>query len=139
MSAYLIYGANGYTGALVAREAVARGQRPILAGRSPTALASLATELNLEHRVFSLADPAAVDAGLRDVTAVLNCAGPFSHTAQPLADACLRTKTHYLDITGEIAVFESVAAGTRKPRPPASCSCPEWVSTSFRRIAWPPI
>ncbi len=110
MSAYLIYGANGYTGALVAREAVARGQRPILAGRSPTSLASLATELSLEHRVFSLADPAAVDAGLRDVTTVLNCAGPFSHTAQPLADACLRTKTHYLDITGEIAVFESMAA-----------------------------
>ena len=82
-------------------------------------LASLAAELNLEHRVFSLADPAAVDAGLRDVTAVLNCAGPFSHTALPLADACLRTKTHYLDITGEIAVFESGACGTRKPGPPA--------------------
>jgi short subunit dehydrogenase-like uncharacterized protein len=110
MSAYLIYGANGYTGALVVREAVARGQRPILAGRSATPLASLAQELNLEHRVFSLADPAAIDAGLREVTAVLNCAGPFSRTAQPLADACLRTKTHYLDITGEIAVFESMAA-----------------------------
>ena len=86
------------------------GQRPILAGRSPTALTTLADELNLEHRVFSLANPAAVDTGLRDVSAVLHCAGPFSHTAQPMADACLRTKTHYLDTTGEIAVFEFMAS-----------------------------
>ena len=44
--------------------------------------------------------------GLKDCAVVLHCAGPFSHTAKPMIDACLLTHTHYLDITGEIAVFE---------------------------------
>ena len=42
--------------------------------------------------------------------AVLHCAGPFAHTARPMADACLRAGVHYLDITGEAAVFEALAA-----------------------------
>jgi short subunit dehydrogenase-like uncharacterized protein len=110
MPTYLIYGANGYTGALIAREAVARGQRPILAGRDRDAVANLASELALEYRCFRLDDPVALDAGLRGMTAVLNCAGPFAHTCKPMADACLRTGMHYLDITGEVLVFESLAA-----------------------------
>src|SRR4051812_14952024 len=51
-----------------------------------------------------------MDAAVGEVAAVLHCAGPFSHTSRPMADACLRTKTHYLDITGEAAVIESLAA-----------------------------
>src|SRR5260370_30056942 len=38
MRDFLIYGANGYTGALIARAAVARGHRPLLAGRNAAAL-----------------------------------------------------------------------------------------------------
>ena len=41
----LIYGANGYTGSLVARTAVRQGLHPILAGRSPIRVAPLAAEL----------------------------------------------------------------------------------------------
>jgi short subunit dehydrogenase-like uncharacterized protein len=110
MPTFLIYGANGYTGSLIAREAVARGHQPILAGRSGPALKALAAELDLDHRVFALDDPAAVDASIQGVGAVLHCAGPFAHTAKAMADACLRCKAHYLDITGEIAVFEALAA-----------------------------
>jgi short subunit dehydrogenase-like uncharacterized protein len=106
---FLIYGANGYTGALTARQAAKEGLRPVLAGRNAESLASLAQELQLEQRVFSLGDPAAVDAGIRDMTAVLHCAGPFAHTWRAMVDACLRKKVHYLDVTGEIEVFESVA------------------------------
>jgi short subunit dehydrogenase-like uncharacterized protein len=40
----------------------------------------------------------------------LHCAGPFAHTARQMAEACFRTHAHYLDITGEIAVFEALAA-----------------------------
>ncbi|HLA76632.1 MAG TPA: saccharopine dehydrogenase NADP-binding domain-containing protein [Vicinamibacteria bacterium] len=108
-SGYLIYGANGYTGELIAREAVVRGQRPILAGRSAAAVRALAQELGLESRAFGLDDPAALDAGLRDSRLVLNCAGPFSRTAEPVASACLRRGAHYLDVTGEIPVFEGLA------------------------------
>jgi short subunit dehydrogenase-like uncharacterized protein len=110
MSTYLLYGANGYTGRLIAREAVVRGQRLILAGRNAAAVGDLASQLGLEHRVFALEDAAAARAGLEGVTAVLHCAGPFAHTAGPMVDACLEARVHYLDITGEISVFERLAA-----------------------------
>jgi short subunit dehydrogenase-like uncharacterized protein len=110
MPNYLIYGANGYTGALIAREAVRRGQEPILAGRNRAAIGALAGELALRQRAFDLEDPKALDEGLRDIDVVLHCAGPFSHTSKAMADSCLRTKTHYLDVTGEIGVFEALAA-----------------------------
>ncbi|PYQ50071.1 MAG: saccharopine dehydrogenase [Acidobacteria bacterium] len=107
---WLLYGANGYTGELIARRARVLGERPVLGGRSADAVAALAAELGLEHRVFALDDPAAIVRGLEGVKAVLHCAGPFSRTAGPMAEACLRAGAHYLDITGEIEVFESMAA-----------------------------
>jgi short subunit dehydrogenase-like uncharacterized protein len=107
---YLIYGANGYTGQLIAREAAERGQRPILSGRSADAVAAVGRPFGFESRAFPLHDPAVVTAGLASVSAVIHCAGPFSHTSRAMADACLRTGVHYLDITGEVAVFEALAA-----------------------------
>jgi short subunit dehydrogenase-like uncharacterized protein len=109
MAGFVLYGTNGYTGRLVARRALERGLAPILAGRNAAEVGAMAAELGLPHRVFSLDDPAAVDAGLADAQAVLHCAGPFSRTSRPMAEACIRTGTHYLDITGEIAVFEALA------------------------------
>lgn len=102
---FLIYGANGYTGELIARAAVARGERPILAGRSRAKIEPLARELGCEARVFSVDQP-----DLHDVSLVLHCAGPFSRTSRPMVDACLRDRVHYVDITGEIAVFEEIFA-----------------------------
>jgi short subunit dehydrogenase-like uncharacterized protein len=110
IAAYLIYGANGYTARLIVREAMARGLPPVLGGRNAAAVEALARQEHLEHRVFALDDPAVLDAGLKDVAVVLNCAGPFSRTAKPMADACIRCGVHYLDITGEISVFEELAA-----------------------------
>src|SRR4051812_12796166 len=106
--AWMIYGANGYTGELAAREAVRKGHAPILGGRNAEAVGRLAGELGLPSRVFSLDDPQGTAAELYGVQAVLHCAGPFVHTSAPMADACLATGAHYLDITGEIAVFESI-------------------------------
>ncbi len=103
---WMIYGANGYTGELIAREAARRGLAPVLAGRSEAKVAPLARELGLTHRCFELADAAAVGEGIAGMALVLHCAGPFSATARPMMEACLETGAHYLDITGEIAVFE---------------------------------
>ncbi|HMS41374.1 MAG TPA: saccharopine dehydrogenase NADP-binding domain-containing protein, partial [Pyrinomonadaceae bacterium] len=64
----------------------------------------------MPFRVFSLEDAAQTDEALSDVEFVLHCAGPFSLTSAPMVEACLRNKKHYLDITGEIAVFEAMAA-----------------------------
>lgn len=107
---FLIYGANGYTGALTAHSAVEQGLRPILAGRNQAQVVAIADRLGLPHRVAALDDTAALDRMLQDVVVVLHCAGPFVHTAPPMVAACLRNRVHYLDITGEIAVFELLAA-----------------------------
>ena len=106
----LIYGATGYTGRLVAERAVQRGLAPVLAGRRGDMLRPLAERLRLRHRVFSLEDHAGIVDGLAGMTAVLHAAGPFSATARPMVEACLAAGVHYLDITGEIAVFEAIAA-----------------------------
>jgi saccharopine dehydrogenase (NAD+, L-lysine-forming) len=107
---WLLYGANGYTGTLIARLAAARGEQPVLAGRSAQKVAALAAELSLEHRVFGLDSAAGLRRGLDGVTAVAHCAGPFSATAEPMARACMDAGLHYLDITGEIEVFERLRA-----------------------------
>ena len=106
----LIYGSNGYTGRLIVERALQRGLRPVLAGRNGPTVREQAAAVGLDHRAFTLDDPGAVDDGLAGVDVVLHCAGPFARTSRPMADACLRTGAHYLDITGEIAVFESLAA-----------------------------
>lgn len=83
--------------------------RPVLAGRDAEKLRLQALDLGLDHRVFSLDETATLDDVLQDFPAVLHCAGPFAYTAKQMAAACLRTGVHYLDITGEIAVFEMLA------------------------------
>jgi short subunit dehydrogenase-like uncharacterized protein len=107
---FLIYGATGFTGKLTARAAREKDLRPILAGRNETKLKAIADPLGLEYRAFDLSERAKLDAALGEVDVVLHIAGPFSATSKPMADACLRTGTHYLDITGEIDVFEALAA-----------------------------
>lgn len=111
MAEWMIYGANGYTGELIAREAVRRGKKPILAGRNREAVESLARELGCQARVFDLDR---ID--LSGVALVLHCAGPFAYTSAPMVRACLDASVHYLDITGEIAVFESVFAKDEEAR-----------------------
>lgn len=102
----LVYGANGYTGELIARAAAAQGMNPVLAGRSAGPIVALAQELGCESRVFGLDDPAALEAGLAGCRVVVHCAGPFSATAAPMMAACIAARVHYTDITGEIDVFE---------------------------------
>jgi len=113
---WMIYGANGYTGRLIARAAKDRTLAPILAGRRAEQIQPLARELGFDSRVFDLVDPAVVAGNLDDVTAVLHCAGPFSATSGPMLAGCLRARTHYLDITGEIAVFEDIHARSKEFR-----------------------
>lgn len=98
----MIYGAYGYTGELIAREALQRGLHPILAGRDPARLEPLARELKLAMRAFPVE---AAHHHMQHVTTLLNCAGPFSQTAIPLLTSCLANRAHYVDITGEIPVF----------------------------------
>jgi len=109
MPSFLLYGSYGYTGGLIAEQALKAGLRPLLAGRDGSRLREQAGRLGLDYRVVSLDDQAALDSALREVDAVLHCAGPFVHTFQAMADACLRTHKHYVDISGEIEGFEALA------------------------------
>jgi short subunit dehydrogenase-like uncharacterized protein len=104
-----IYGATGHSGRLVTRRACELGIRPLLCGRDARKLEALASELGLDHRVASLTESAALDAAFSEVRIVLNAAGPFSRTAQIVADACVRTGSHYLDITAEVPAIEALA------------------------------
>jgi short subunit dehydrogenase-like uncharacterized protein len=106
---FMIYGATGYTGKLVSRRAKAMGLEPLLAGRNPMRLHALAEETGLEHCVVDLADGPALRRALGAVDSVLHVAGPFARTAAPMLDACLAARKHYLDVTGEIDVFEFCA------------------------------
>lgn len=114
MAKWLLYGANGYTGRLIANHAVEKGLSPVLAGRSEAKVRPLAEELGLDWIAVSLRDHLALTATVADFDLVLHAAGPFKHTADPMIKACLHGKTHYLDITGEIDVFEYAFAHFRE-------------------------
>lgn len=106
----LVYGAYGYTGRLVVREAVARGLEVVVAGRNGERVRDIAGRYGLAGRVFGLDDPGRLESEVATVAAVLHCAGPFVRTSAPMRRACIAAGTHYLDITGEIPVFEATFA-----------------------------
>lgn len=108
MPTLLIYGSYGFVGSLIAEEAIDRGLDPILAGRDREKLREQVDDLEQPGRRFDLEDPEIVAEALADVDCVLNCAGPFSNTADPLVEGCLESGTDYVDITGEIPVIESI-------------------------------
>ncbi len=113
---WMVYGAYGYTGRLVAALAAERGELPVLAGRDERRLRTLGERFELEYRTVNLSDPSELRAALKGIDVVAHCAGPFSSTSEPMVDACLATGTHYLDITGEIDVFEAVLARADEAR-----------------------
>src|SRR3546814_3482070 len=55
---------------------------------------------------------------------VLHCAGPFSATSAPMIEACLQAKAHYLDITGEISVFEHAQTQDARAKAAGIVVCP---------------
>jgi len=107
-NSFLLYGANGYTGELIARYANQYNLQPILAGRRKEVIEPLASKLNLPFRIFDMNDTDALLTALKEVKVVVHAAGPFQFTAKQMIDACLQTGTHYLDINGDISVFEMI-------------------------------
>lgn len=103
---FLLYGANGYTGAIIARLAKSYGLQPILAGRTEKNIRPLAESLNLHYEIIDLDDWDHLKNILSTVRVVLHCAGPFADTAKQMINACLETGVHYTDINGDISVFE---------------------------------
>src|SRR5262245_64348348 len=105
---FLLYGAYGYTGRLATELAAAKKLDVVLAGRNKDALVGLGDRLNLPTRVLGLADANQLSEALKDIACVVHMAGPFADTSAPMLSACLVTQTNYVDITGEIEVFEAM-------------------------------
>jgi short subunit dehydrogenase-like uncharacterized protein len=104
----LLYGAYGYTGRLTAELAASQSRNIILAGRNEGALAALGERLGLPIRVVALDEAGKLADALQDIACVVHMAGPFAMTSTPMLNACLATRTSYVDITGEIEVFEAM-------------------------------
>ena len=102
---WMIYGANGFSAMLAIEESVKRGLKPVLAGRSP-AIEKIAHEFNLDFQIFSLSSVNEVASQIKGLAVLANCAGPFSETAETMIQACIIAKVHYIDITGEISVYD---------------------------------
>lgn len=105
----VLFGATGYTGRLTARAMVARGLRPVLAGRNKAALSALATELGgLGVRVADVGNAVSVRKMVRTGDVLVSTVGPFARYGKPALDAALAGKAHYLDSTGEPAFIRQV-------------------------------
>jgi short subunit dehydrogenase-like uncharacterized protein len=102
----LIYGANGYTGRIILTLLGHYQVTPVIAGRNQQELSSLAAAHHLSYKIAALDEKEELYNLLKNTTVVLHVAGPFRHTARQMIEACIQTKTHYMDITGEIEVFE---------------------------------
>lgn len=107
---FIIYGAYGYTGQLITELAVSKGLKPLLAGRSEQKLSALANSHDLPYKVVDVNNLDKLDEVIDGYTLILNCAGPFSETAQHVIQYCIAKQLHYTDITGEISVFEMAKA-----------------------------
>lgn len=109
MKKIIVYGSYGYTGKLIVEECRKKNLEIILSGRNKEALQQQSDASGYPLVVVDINDQAGLVHLLNQGAVVIHCGGPFRHTAQKMADACLQTKTHYTDITGEYGVFELLA------------------------------
>lgn len=114
MTKILIYGAYGFVGKEISKLAKEKGLNPILGGRNEEKTKQIASKLNLEYVVFSVDDQEALDRHIQDVDVIMNCAGPYIETYQAVVEACIKHGTHYLDLTGEIPVYQGVYELSKK-------------------------
>ncbi len=109
-SRWLIYGATGYTGRLVVANAVQRGHRPVLGGRSVEKLRPLANTFGLDYAACDLGDSKRLEEIVADFDLVSHLAGPHAQTFEPMVRACLDGSTSYLDVSGELSVLRAMEA-----------------------------
>jgi short subunit dehydrogenase-like uncharacterized protein len=105
----ILYGSYGYTGRLIADECRSKGLHVILSGRNEGALHAQSFKTGFPYEVVDLTDEQSLLHLLEKGAVVIHCGGPFQFTAKRMVEACLKTKTHYTDITGEHEVFETMS------------------------------
>jgi short subunit dehydrogenase-like uncharacterized protein len=103
----VLYGASGFVGKQTvqyfAKHASPQQVRWAIAGRNRQKLEAIRDEVGIavDVLVADSQDQPAIDAIVSQTRVLLTTAGPFAHYGNALVDACVRFKTHYVDITGE--------------------------------------
>lgn len=104
-----VYGATGHTGRFIVDELRTRGFAPRLVGRDAEQLAEMAARWpGTDWHVAMVDDPDALDVAFAGAVAVINAAGPFLDTAEPVIEAALRAGAHYLDTSAEQHAAQTV-------------------------------
>ncbi|KAI1734814.1 Saccharopine dehydrogenase-domain-containing protein [Xylaria scruposa] len=106
MGKLMIYGATGYTARIACEHINSLGLQFVLGGRSQNKLAELAAQLGAQYITFGVENPDAIALALKDIKVLLNCAGPFGETAEPLMTACIKQGVHYLDVSAELCSYQ---------------------------------
>ena len=114
----VIFGATGFTGALVAEylHQTQSGLSWAIAGRSQSKLDLLKDRINAPDLETIVADSESPDDMRRLVTTarvVISTVGPYARFGTPLVEACAAEGTHYCDLTGE----------------------PQWMASIFERVS----
>jgi short subunit dehydrogenase-like uncharacterized protein len=103
------FGATGYTGRLVTAALVARGHRPVLAGRNPASLAALAAgHGGLDTALADVSRPESVRQLLRPGDVLVSTVGPFARYGGVAVEAAVEAGAHYVDSTGEAPFIRDV-------------------------------
>ena len=110
----VVYGASGFTGRLAVEYLTDRFAASWLkwavAGRSRERLDAVLQETKAAVPIIvaDATDAASVDAMVAQTKVLLNYAGsPYITKALPVVEACARHGTHYVDVTGEVALHRA--------------------------------
>ncbi|MFV8053654.1 saccharopine dehydrogenase NADP-binding domain-containing protein [Mycobacterium sp. 48b] len=108
-----VFGATGYTGKQIVRELLAAGCSVVCVGRDVDKLHKLAADVGQPVRVEAadLTERSRIEEICSDVRTVVNAAGSFVETCEPVARAAIATRTHYVDISGEQRSIQYVFDG----------------------------
>lgn len=107
MPKIMIYGATGFTGTLISRNARSSGLNMVLAGRDEVKLKKLSELTNYEYIAFSLDNQDVIEKSISDVAIVLNVAGPFIDGLELLIKSCIKCKKHFIDLAMDPQVLET--------------------------------
>lgn len=110
----IIYGAYGYTGELIALEFINKNYKILLAGRNEDKLKALSLKTGFDYSTGDLNNKTQINELFSQAYLVINAAGPFINTCVQVVEACIESKTHYIDINGDIKVFELIKTYNQK-------------------------
>ncbi|MER6126218.1 saccharopine dehydrogenase NADP-binding domain-containing protein [Streptomyces sp. NPDC001795] len=110
-SDFVVLGASGTTGGLIAEELVRQGGRVVVAGRDAARLARTAARFEsgaVSVLAVDLADPASLAAMAGAGKVLVNTVGPFTRLSPSVVAACLDAGTAYLDLANERAAVRAL-------------------------------